>query len=58
MLRHPLSTHSCMTSQRWSRPERTSASVRHDSSLAIITPLIDSPDSAQRSRSWLPVVNG
>ncbi len=32
--------------------------MRHDSSLAIITPLIGRPVSAHCSSSWSPVVNG
>ena len=50
--------HSCITCHRCSSPSRTSASVRHDSSLAIMTPLIGRPVSAHRASSWSPVVNG
>ena len=41
----PRSTHSCITAQMCSRPARTSASVRQDSSLASMTSLIGSPVS-------------
>ena len=41
-----------------SRPARTSASVRQAVSLASITPLMGRPDSAQRTSSSSPEVNG
>ena len=57
-MRQPRSTHSCMTAQIRSSPERTSSSVRQVSSLASMTWLIGSPVSRQRASSSAPVVNG
>ncbi len=54
----PASTHACITVQIASSSACTSASVRHDFSLASITALTGSPCAVQCASSSSPVVKG
>ncbi len=54
----PLSTHSRMTAQSASSFSRSSASLRHTSSLASMTSEMDMPSRRQISRSSSAVVKG
>lgn len=57
-VRSPFCTHSCMTDQMCSRPSRTSASVRRETSFSHTMRAIDRPVSSRRASISVPLVNG